>query len=297
MTSSHLQDRSDVRFDSYAQMYNESTYSRFSQEHFSGGTFGATLLLADQEPIDVVDPCLPEIVIQCAAFRTGAHSVGTDVGDGFTKRDGGPGRIFVAPADTDIRYKIDTPHSALCLAIPKANFLNLCENHHLEADCLGRYSEGLTENKAAWTHLQRLWKFKDSESASSLLFDAVLLELLASLTNQKDSQPRPSDARIARTVDYIEVHFGEALNIGQLASVACLSPAHFSRLFKMTVGEPVWAYVQRRRCVRAKEMLLGTQLPLIEIAFRCGFSGQAHFTRSIARYLGVTPGQIRAASG
>ncbi|MEE4537155.1 MAG: AraC family transcriptional regulator, partial [Erythrobacter sp.] len=73
------------------------------------------------------------------------------------------------------------------------------------------------------------------------------------------------------------------------------SPAHFSRVFKATVGEPVWAYVQQRRCVRAKELLTGTRLPLVEIAYRCGFSSQAHFTRSLKAHFEATPGQIRSA--
>lgn len=101
------------------------------------------------------------------------------------------------------------------------------------------------------------------------------------------------DPRIASVLDYIEVHYGDTMSTAELADVACLSPGHFSRIFKAMIGEPVWTYVSRRRCERAKEMLLTTQLPVAEIAFCCGFAHQSHLTRSFQRQFGTTPAAAR----
>ncbi|RMB02007.1 AraC family transcriptional regulator [Eilatimonas milleporae] len=101
------------------------------------------------------------------------------------------------------------------------------------------------------------------------------------------------DPRIARVLDYIEVHFGEGLTVAELADVACLSPGHFSRLFKASIGDAVWTYVQSRRCERAKEMLLTTQSTLSDIAYACGFAHQGHFTQCFRKQFDVTPGQVR----
>ena len=99
--------------------------------------------------------------------------------------------------------------------------------------------------------------------------------------------------RIARVLDYIEAHFGESLTVAELAEVACLSPGHFCRMFKASIGDPVWTYVQRRRCERAKEMLLTTRSTLSEIAYACGFAHQGHFNECFKKQFGVTPGQAR----
>lgn len=104
-----------------------------------------------------------------------------------------------------------------------------------------------------------------------------------------------ADPRIARALDYIDGHLGERLTVAYLAEVAHLSAGHFSRNFKAIMGEPVWTYVTRRRCERAKEMLLTTKLPIAEIAFRCGFAHQAHMTTVLGQHLGATPGTIRSA--
>ena len=101
------------------------------------------------------------------------------------------------------------------------------------------------------------------------------------------------DPRITRVIDYIETHFGDELSVGELATVAAMSPGHFSRVFKTATGEPVWAYVQRRRCERAQEMLEFTRESIAEVAHACGFSSQAHFTHCFRQAFGVTPGALR----
>jgi AraC-like DNA-binding protein len=102
------------------------------------------------------------------------------------------------------------------------------------------------------------------------------------------------DVRIARVLDYVDAHLGEPLSVAELAGVACLSPAQFSRAFKSTIGEAVWAYVQRRRCERARDLLRLTCLSLADVAYEVGFTSQSHFTTAMKRRYDATPGAIRA---
>ena len=107
-------------------------------------------------------------------------------------------------------------------------------------------------------------------------------------------QKRPlQDQRIARVIDYVETHLGEALTVAELAAVATLSPSHFSRAFKATVGRTVWYHVQVRRCERARELLATTAMPIAEVARVCGFASQPHLTQVLGRRHGATPGEIR----
>ena len=101
------------------------------------------------------------------------------------------------------------------------------------------------------------------------------------------------DPRIAQAIDHIEAHLGEALSVAEVAAAACLSSSQFARSFKAATGAPVWAFVQRRRCERARHMLLNTRLPVVEIAFRCGFSSQSHLTRAFRARFRTTPGHVR----
>ena len=101
------------------------------------------------------------------------------------------------------------------------------------------------------------------------------------------------DMRLTRVIDYIETHYGEPLAVAELAAIAAMSPSHFAKCFKATTGEPVWSYVQRRRCERAREQLMATRESIAQIAYACGFANQGHLTSVFKKTYGVTPGVVR----
>ena len=100
-------------------------------------------------------------------------------------------------------------------------------------------------------------------------------------------------AQYARVLDLIADNFGSTITVEQLADAAGLSPAHFSRLFKTTVGETPHRFVMTYRLEQARRMLGDPSKALIDIALSCGFSDQAHLTRSFKRATGMTPRQFR----
>jgi AraC-like DNA-binding protein len=102
-----------------------------------------------------------------------------------------------------------------------------------------------------------------------------------------------SRERLRRVRDYIDAHLGESLTLSDIAEVACLSSYHLSRSFKLATGITLHRYVLSRRIERAKELLLRTDMPLVEVAWKIGFDSQASFTTQFRREVGVTPGRMR----
>ena len=103
-----------------------------------------------------------------------------------------------------------------------------------------------------------------------------------------------SRERLQRVRDYIEVHLDDRLSLADLAAVACLSPYHFSRSFKLALGVGPQRYVMQRRLERAKTLMRRTNQPLAWIAQEAGFSDQSHLTSIFRREMGKTPGRYRA---
>jgi AraC family transcriptional regulator len=68
-----------------------------------------------------------------------------------------------------------------------------------------------------------------------------------------------------RVLDYIEIYLADDLSVIELSNIACLSPYHFGKMFKCSVGSSVHQYVLSRRVERAKSMLLSRTLALSEI--------------------------------
>lgn len=101
---------------------------------------------------------------------------------------------------------------------------------------------------------------------------------------------------IARAMDYAEanLHYTD-LSVSEMAASACLSPCHFSTVFKAEVGETPYNYILRRRAERAKVLLQNTRDPMAMIAIDVGFSSQSHMSTMVKRRYGITPKQLRHA--
>lgn len=100
-------------------------------------------------------------------------------------------------------------------------------------------------------------------------------------------------AQYERVLKHIDENYGSPIPIETLAEVAGWSPAHFSRLFKATIGETPHRFLMQYRVERARRQLDETEDQLIHIATTCGFADQAHLTRYFKQIIGCTPRQYR----
>jgi len=106
--------------------------------------------------------------------------------------------------------------------------------------------------------------------------------LICSIGEQKDS--------IKRVCDYIRQNYAENLSLKKLAGVACLSPFHFQREFKKSIGITPHEYLSDFRVGKSKKMLLNSE-DIADIAIQLGFFDQSHFSRIFRRMVGVPPGK------
>jgi AraC-like DNA-binding protein len=96
-----------------------------------------------------------------------------------------------------------------------------------------------------------------------------------------------------RVHDHVDAHLSESIDLAELSAIAGLSIFHFARQFKLSTGVAPHHYLVRRRIERARDMLVGTELSLSDVAFATGFSDQSHLTRHFRQIVGMTPGQFR----
>jgi AraC-like DNA-binding protein len=97
---------------------------------------------------------------------------------------------------------------------------------------------------------------------------------------------------IQRTCDYIRKNFRENISLAALAAVACLSPFHFQREFRKSIGITPHEYLNDIRINESKKMLLGSD-EIADIAIRVGFFDQSHFSRIFRKTVGIPPGKYR----
>lgn len=96
--------------------------------------------------------------------------------------------------------------------------------------------------------------------------------------------------RVAR---HIVDNADRPLRVSKLADLAGLSSSHFSRAFRASFGLSPHKMLAHHRVTRAKQLLLSTDLPLVEIASACGYVDQSHFSRQFHRHTSTSPGRWR----
>jgi len=101
----------------------------------------------------------------------------------------------------------------------------------------------------------------------------------------------PWQQRIA--IDYIESHIDEEVSLATLAALVRLSPHHFCRAFRQSLGQPPGRFHGHRRIERAKLLLGKENCSVTEVGLTLGYSETSSFTTAFRRATGLTPTEFR----
>jgi AraC-like DNA-binding protein len=96
-----------------------------------------------------------------------------------------------------------------------------------------------------------------------------------------------------RADEFIQLHLGEPLTLGQIASHCGVSPTHLNRVFNVTMGVSAKRYAQRQRMRAACELLETTDMSIKEISRMVGFLQASYFCQVFTQTQRLPPGQFR----
>jgi len=227
-------------------------------------------------------------------------------GDGQTQESvARPGMSYLVPAGTqESRFELSDTMECLHIYMPpRLVDQNALTDHEIEpAKARIAYVGGLRDRTIfeIGCALQGLL-YRPRQPTDSLFVDGLQVALAAHLLGNYaiDRWAAPArtpslDAnRMKRVLDYIEAQLGSCIRLQDLAAQACLSPFHFSRLFRDATGLSPHRFVTQLRIERAQEELALARSSLVEIALSLGFGSQANFTHVFRNAIGLTPGQYR----
>jgi AraC family transcriptional regulator len=133
-----------------------------------------------------------------------------------------------------------------------------------------------------------------------LLAESLSLGVLLHLARTRVERPRVqvergrlTPAQIRRLDELIDVELSNEISLDMLANAVGFSKAHFTRLFKSTMGVSPYRYVLAKRVDAASALVKNSTDSLAEIAAQSGFASQSHMTDAFSRVLGMPPGALR----
>ena len=96
-----------------------------------------------------------------------------------------------------------------------------------------------------------------------------------------------------RVLEFIDQHLSETISLSTLSAIAQLSPYHFARAFKQTLGMPPHRYHMNRRVECAKGLLANRSVT--EVALAVGYTETSSFSSGFRRTTGMSPTEFRRA--
>lgn len=121
---------------------------------------------------------------------------------------------------------------------------------------------------------------------AGLEFQELLFEMISTDFLEAD---RGRIYGLERTKEYMDQHFEEELTIDKLAAIAKLSPKYYSDMFKKTYGLSATEYLAQIRMTRAKQLMLGSDRALKDVAHMVGYKDEFYFSRKFKKEIGLSP--------
>lgn len=207
------------------------------------------------------------------------------------KNDGGTvqtGRVaIIAPSD---RHAFFSPDQGNCLVLdidPDALLPGLEGQREQQLRLFDRSS--LQPLNPAQTQL--ISSLAGLISTQPWLADNSAALLLGSLLGQPTVQRR---LPLARLNAFIEARMDRPLGVEDLAKECGLSASRFNHWCRLELGCSPLEYLRQRRLQRARQLLEHGNLPVGEIAARCGYSSQSAFSQAFNRHWKVSPSRLRS---
>lgn len=117
------------------------------------------------------------------------------------------------------------------------------------------------------------------------------------LLSARNGQIESKKDAILNALEYIQIHYGEEMQVGELAEKYGLERRKFSYLFEQLTGLTPIQYITQYRMEKAKELLQNSDLPITKIAEFVGYLDNFYFSRVFKKYTNTSPTLYRKQYG
>jgi AraC-like DNA-binding protein len=217
----------------------------------------------------------------------------TLVGEAFFYHDDGvrtlrPGQVLICDADRPFMRGFSGGLEELAIKVPRPLFRELTGMGSLSTPLVRDSGRG---DVAART-LARLVDRALRPDGGEPVDERAALDLLASMVGGRSAGPSPVHLANARA--FIEDHLTDVnLSAARVAAGIGISERHLSRAFA-TAGTSIPQFVLARRLERARALLASApEIPVGEVAARCGFGSATNFSQAFRARFGLRASDLR----
>lgn len=140
------------------------------------------------------------------------------------------------------------------------------------------------------------YKLAADELAVKAFIQVILARVIPRLVLTENTGPDEHDT-VYRAVSFLSEHFCEPITLEVLARSIGANKYYLSHIISSRLHTNFRTYINALRINRAQYLLRGTDVPISQICYDCGFENIRTFNRAYRLLCGMTPGQYRGMLG
>ncbi|MVX65310.1 helix-turn-helix domain-containing protein [Clostridium chromiireducens] len=183
--------------------------------------------------------------------------------------------LFFLPPDCKHTFNANNTNEFLVLDIPD----KMLNKYDMEKMCGGR--DILFDEK--WKAIRYLLLNEADINQNSSSINNLFLYFYNFITTEN----------LPNSVKFINEHFTEDIDLKKLADIEHYNVSYYSEWFKNNMNISPTEYIQNLRVKRAKELLLNTNLTVLQISQMVGYEHNSSFTKVFKHLEKISPAEFR----
>lgn len=121
----------------------------------------------------------------------------------------------------------------------------------------------------------------------------ITADLFANIQFRQEAGMQDEHLTVKRVKSLIHEYYQSGITLEEIAQKLDVTPEYLSSLFHRSVGQTFSNYMKHYRISKAKELLIGTQMKLFEIAQAVGYTDGKYFSKVFKECEGCLPAEYR----
>lgn len=176
--------------------------------------------------------------------------------------------------------------------ICSTHYLTPLTNHEFSIPCL------LTSLHPAYASLRKCFQqintlYAEQGFGYELALKSLLLQVIFLLLQYSDkntsASSNPSSEKLKSILDYIDLHYAEAISVSELAKLCYFSEYHFMRFFKKHMNMTCIQYINNVRLEKSVEQFEHGNTSILDVSLSVGFHNLSYFHRAFKKKYHMTP--------
>jgi YesN/AraC family two-component response regulator len=102
-----------------------------------------------------------------------------------------------------------------------------------------------------------------------------------------------SNMYVRKAISFMHNNYDRDIGISDIAEALNIHYGYLYRLFKVAMAKTPLDHLNEIRIEKAKNLLINTNIPVIEVSDYIGVNGSQYFSKFFKKYTGLTPKQYR----